>query len=264
MRKPHIIPAIFLLPAAFLLMALCSGFVRPVTCKRTLPLHTAAGFAVVELFTSEGCSSCPPADEAVAKIVRNYPDNVFVLCFHVDYWNSLGWKDIFSSADYTARQRGYAQIFRLNSIYTPQVIVNGLTQFVGSDESRLKTTIGSELNGAKNSEIILHAVSKGGKQIAVSWQIPTAGQTSGKSSLCVALVQLAASSQVLRGENGGKKLHHVNVVRDFKTIRPGPKPDGIVNLTIPDGLTAGDCKVIAFLQDNNSLGISAAAAASVQ
>lgn len=271
MRKLKI-SAIFLLPVAILLIALFSGYRHPavlhVDASRhaalhkpgVLPSHAAAGFAVVELFTSEGCSSCPPADEAVAKIARDYKDNVFVLCFHVDYWNSLGWKDVFSSADYTARQRQYAQIFRLNSIYTPQAVVNGKTQFVGSDESKLKAAIESELSGAKNSELIIHATSKGGKQIDVSWQIPKTSQ----ASVCVALMQLAASSEVLSGENGGKKLHHVHVVRDFKTVRPGSTQNGIVALTFPNGLSAGDCKVVAFLQDNNTLNITSAAATPVQ
>jgi hypothetical protein len=260
MRKQYIIPVIFLLPVAVMLIMVTSGYKHPATGNAAAIHNSAAGFAVVELFTSEGCSSCPPADEAVAKIVRDYKDNVFVLCFHVDYWNSLGWKDIFSSPDYTARQREYAQTFRLNSIYTPQVVVNGKSQFVGSDESRLKAAIGDELSKAKNSEMSIHAVVKDGKQIAVSWQIPNAGQR----SFCVALIQSAATSEVLRGENGGKKLHHVHVVRDFKTIKPGSMPGGIVELTVPAGLTAGDCTVISFLQDKNSLVITAAAATSIK
>lgn len=272
MRKLYFIPIIFLLPVALLLLSMITGFRRPIPGNALLPHlasvhnagvtpnHAASGFAVVELFTSEGCSSCPPADEAVAKIVRDFKDNVFVLCFHVDYWNSLGWKDVFSSPDYTDRQRQYAQTFRLNSIYTPQVVVNGKSQFVGSDESRLKNTIGDQLSGTKNSEMSIHASSKDGKQIAVSWQIPNAGQ----SSFCVALVQSTATSQVLRGENGGKKLHHVNVVRDFKTVKPGSKQGGIIELTIPAGLTAGDCAVISFLQDKNSLVITSAAATAIQ
>src|SRR5947209_3544323 len=88
------------------------------------------GFAVVELFTSEGCSSCPAADETLAKVAREYPENVYVLGFHVDYWDRLGWKDVYSSADYTNRQREYAQQFNLNSIYTPEVVVNGRVEFV--------------------------------------------------------------------------------------------------------------------------------------
>ena len=88
-------------------------------------LMTETGFAVVELFSSEGCSSCPPADELTIKLSKEYKRNVYFLGYHVDYWDHIGWKDKFSKADYTERQRQYAAKFNLNSIYTPQVIVNG-------------------------------------------------------------------------------------------------------------------------------------------
>src|SRR5580765_6254972 len=87
--------------------------------KTDTGIATGNGFAVVELFTSEGCSSCPPADEAVAKILKEYKGNVYVLGYHVDYWNNYGWKDVFSSADYSSRQKNYAKTFQLHSIYTP-------------------------------------------------------------------------------------------------------------------------------------------------
>src|SRR5438132_289864 len=98
------------------------------------------GIAVVELFTSEGCSSCPPADAIAAKITSEFK-NVYVLGFHVDYWNSLGWKDEFSNAAWTNRQQQYASHFELSSIYTPQMVVNGKTELVGSNEQLLRKTI---------------------------------------------------------------------------------------------------------------------------
>src|SRR5882757_10188754 len=94
----------------------------------------ANGFAVVELFTSEGCSSCPSADALVAAVQKENKDQpVYILAFHVDYWDRLGWKDAFSDAAYSDRQRAYASWLRLSSIYTPQVVVNGRKEFVGSD-----------------------------------------------------------------------------------------------------------------------------------
>src|SRR5580765_4213272 len=95
------------------------------------------GFAVIELFTSEGCSSCPPADEAMIDIENEFKKNVYVIGYHVDYWNYLGWKDIFSNAGWTDRQKAYAQELKLNNIYTPQVVINGSSEFVGSDVNRL-------------------------------------------------------------------------------------------------------------------------------
>src|SRR4051812_5442425 len=105
-------------------MFLSYGFNRSSVIK-TDSFVSNTGFAVVELFTSEGCSSCPPAEEAVAGLVKDYTSNVYVVSFHVDYWNYLGWKDEFSSAGFTSRQQQYAAVFNINSIYTPQAIVNG-------------------------------------------------------------------------------------------------------------------------------------------
>src|ERR1700712_5296387 len=99
--------------------------------KHTTTTSGDKGFAVIELFTSEGCSSCPPADAVIAKVEKESADKpIYILAFHVDYWNRLGWKDVFSSAAYSARQNQYAQWLNLSSVYTPQVVVNGRTEFV--------------------------------------------------------------------------------------------------------------------------------------
>src|ERR1700709_1958776 len=104
------------------------------------------GFAVVELFTSEGCSSCPAADDVVAKVQNENNDKpVYILAYHVDYWNRLGWKDVFSDAAYSKRQNQYAAWLNLESIYTPQVVVNGNKEFVGSQESTLRSVIKDDL-----------------------------------------------------------------------------------------------------------------------
>src|ERR1700749_4412386 len=104
------------------------------------------GFAVVELFTSEGCSSCPDADALIARVQQQDKDlPVYVLAYHVDYWNRLGWKDAFSDAAYTDRQKRYASWLKLTSIYTPQVVVNWQTQFVGSEGVTLANSIKTAL-----------------------------------------------------------------------------------------------------------------------
>src|SRR6266487_818356 len=134
------------------------------------------GFAVVELFTSEGCSSCPPADAVIAKLSEEYKCNVYVLGFHVDYWNHLGWKDIFSNAAYTQRQYRYGQIFHLNSVYTPQVVVNGKTEFVGSNENKLRNTITQELKNSPTTNIELTAKSNNNK-INISYRVDKPSNT---------------------------------------------------------------------------------------
>src|SRR4051812_5679316 len=123
MKKLLIIGAVVLFVAVICLSMIRLGNKRP---AQKHP-QSKSGFAVVELFTSEGCSSCPPADEAVANLLASYSANVYVLGFHVDYWNNLGWKDAYSSAGYSQRQQKYGSILHLSSIYTPQAIVNGST-----------------------------------------------------------------------------------------------------------------------------------------
>ena len=114
------------------------------------------GFAVVELFTSEGCSSCPPADAVIAKLEKENTDkSIYILAFHVDYWNRLGWKDVFSSADYSKRQNDYARFLHLQSVYTPQIVVDGKTEFVGSEENTLRAAIHTSLQKTPTAQLNL-------------------------------------------------------------------------------------------------------------
>ena len=172
------------------------------------------GFAVIELFTSEGCSSCPPADKLLETIDKEYAGkNVLVLSYHVDYWNKLGWKDEFSNAENTARQNYYANHFRLNSIYTPQAVVNGTTEFVGSDRNKMTNTI--EQSKKINKTITLSA-SVDNNKVMVDYKV---NDQSGGESMLIALVQKQATTEVKRGENGGRKLHHINIVREFQLVK---------------------------------------------
>jgi len=218
------------------------------------------GFAVVELFTSEGCSSCPPADAVAAKLSEEYKDNVYILGFHVDYWDRLGWKDMFSNASYTKRQYRYGQIFHLNSVYTPQVVVNGKTEFVGSNENRLKNTIAQELKNSPAANIEIVAKSNDKKTINISYKVDNASN----AVLNIVLIQLKAQSSVKRGENKGRILHHANVVRDFKTVNADKDVKGNVDLILPEDLSTKDCKVIAYLQKNDSWQVIAAIETSIQ
>jgi hypothetical protein len=221
-----------------------------------------SGFAVVELFTSEGCSSCPPADKALAQLAGEYPAQVYTLEFHVDYWNRLGWKDIYSDAGYTQRQQQYAQAFKLESIYTPEAVVNGQKEFVGSDQDKLHSIVKEELSATMNVSPDLVATAPAGNKVIVQYTIKDAGAA---TALQIALVQLQASSQVLRGENEGLHLQHIDVVRDFRSmpIHSGAPVSGSVELNIPGGLTAKDFKVIGFLQ-NGSGRITGAGASGIQ
>ncbi|HEY4063938.1 MAG TPA: DUF1223 domain-containing protein [Puia sp.] len=266
MKKIALIPAL-LLPLAGLVAGFAYHTAPGSSCKLVLAagipaFSNTSGFAVVELFTSEGCSSCPPADKALAEAAGEYPTQVYTLEFHVDYWNRLGWKDIYSAAGYTQRQKEYAQAFNLESIYTPEAVVNGQKEFVGSDQDKLNTTIKAELSTTTNIPLGLTAANPAGGKVVVRYDIKDPGAA---TTLQLALVQTQASSQVLRGENQGLHLQHGNVVRDFRSlpIHHGTSFSGNAELTIPEGLTAKGCKVIAFLQ-NGSGRITGAETASLQ
>src|SRR5436305_2977651 len=114
---------------------------------------------VVELFTSQGCSSCPPADALIHSIANDpaMRGRVIPLAFHVDYWDSLGWRDPFSSAEWTQRQARYARTMHLNSAYTPQAVVNGTREFIGSNKSVLKAALEKASNEKPRTEIALTA-----------------------------------------------------------------------------------------------------------
>ena len=127
------------------------GLNKPGNQKTT----TANGFAVLELFTAEGCSSCPPADETMIQLAKEYPENVYILGFHVDYWNYIGWTDSFSSEAFSARQKSYVDKLNTRQVYTPQVIINGKKQFVGSNKSDLISAIRTELDKNTNTEMSL-------------------------------------------------------------------------------------------------------------
>jgi len=205
------------------------------------------GITVVELFTSEGCSSCPSAD-ALAERISGEDSNVFVLAYHVDYWDRLGWKDPFSQLAFSQRQRTYAQQFALESVYTPQVIINGQKEFVGSNEARLRYAIATKLS--KNNLMI--EAKRDGRQVNISYSLsnrPT-------GDLCFAFIQPNTTTKVLKGENGGRQLDHVNVARFLKTIQA--KQSANLDITLPPDLDDTKLNLVVFLQSKN-MEITAAA-----
>ena len=164
---------------------------------------------VVELFTSEGCSSCPPADALLMKLDQDQPvagAEVIVLEEHVDYWEGLGWHDRFSSHQYTERQNGYSRRFNLNDVYTPQMVVDGVEQFVGNDAGKARKTIAQAAQSQKVG-LTLADVTADGHRVTGSVSAAAAAGL-GKGDLFAALVDPTAVTNVKGGENGGKQLHH--------------------------------------------------------
>lgn len=218
------------------------------------------GIAVVELFTSQGCSSCPPADDAlrqIASVAEKSKLPVHVLSFHVDYWNRLGWDDPYSDELFTKRQQAYASAMKSSRVYTPQMIVNGTTEFVGSKKSAAHTAITRSLRTGAAVKVQLE-VKKGedGHSLDVTYAL--AGSLRSKV-LNLAAVQTPDANAVPRGENSGRQLSHVNVVRAFQTL-PIEQTKGSAKLAIPDDLDPSEVKLIAYVQDPRSLSIVGAAA----
>jgi|SRR5579863_305880 len=233
-----------------IIQVLFCSYKKAITLKKYTPVPE--GFALVELFTSEGCSSCPPADEAVGRL-NGWKKNVYVLSFHVDYWNYLGWNDVFSNAEYSSRQQNYGDLFHLSSIYTPQIVVNGRTQFVGSDEAKLRTTIENDLNEIPKTELQIKVQPGGKNQIAVLWTT----NPNPELKIFLALVQNFTKDHIQRGENKGQTLNHYFTVRDFQSL-PLNSGSNTAFLNIPVGLQLSDCSVIAFLQNPRTGHVAAA------
>ena len=181
----------------------------------TKPAETKAKPTVlVELFTSEGCSSCPPADRVLSQLEKQQPNGnaeIITLALHVDYWNYLGWKDEFSSKQFSERQSGYAERFKLDSIYTPQMVVDGQTQFVGSNLDTANKAISDSAKMNKADIEISHANDK--LKVKIS-DAPTHDE----SYVWLAIAEDDLKTNVRRGENGGKTLDHVSVVREMKLL----------------------------------------------
>jgi hypothetical protein len=204
------------------------------------------GFAVVELFTSEGCSSCPPADELVAKIQKESAGKpVYILAYHVDYWNHLGWKDQFSSADFSKRQHDYANYLHLQSVYTPQIVVNGKTEFVGSEEGALRNAIRASLQRGSSAGVDLSILKENKNQVSLKYTVEGVDKN---TVLFVALLQKSGQTKVMRGENGGHTLSHVQIVRRLQRVTLNAN-SGVENITLPQAFDSRNWEVIAFLQN---------------
>jgi len=218
------------------------------------------GFAVVELYTSEGCSSCPPADELAAKIEKESKNEpVYILAYHVDYWNRLGWKDQFSSADFSKRQNDYAGYLHLQSVYTPQVIVNGSREFVGSEEGTLRNAIKAGLQKDATAKLDLNVVNIDQGKASLKYAVEGADKN---SVLMVTVLQKAATSKVAAGENSGRTLSHVQIVRKLQTV-PLSNAGGQASITLPKEFDAQSWEVIGFLQNKTNGAITGAARAMI-
>ncbi|NMN36204.1 DUF1223 domain-containing protein [Pedobacter sp. SG918] len=212
------------------------------------------GFAVLELFTSEGCSSCPPAEELLAKIEKeSNGKSVYVLGYHVDYFDNLGWKDVFGSPENTKRQKKYSAWLNAQ-VYTPQLVINGAQEFIGSDESDVRNAINKQLLNTQHKASLAFNTKRDGEVLTINYE---AKDTQASDDLLFALVQKSGSTDVQRGENAGLKLSHVQIVRKTLTLSLKDAKSGTVVLNIPRGSSAEKWEVIGMVQHKTTGAISA-------
>lgn len=209
---------------------------------------------LVELFTSEGCSSCPPADTFLQALDRQIipGTQTIVLSEHVDYWNHLGWRDPYSSRFYSDRQSAYARRFGLDGPYTPQMVVDGAREFVGSDRRQAEKAFAEVVNAPKLAVHLSNLALRpdGTLQAHVETASLPASQKPAEVYVVVALNH--AQSQVARGENAGHSLNHVAValnVTQVGTVRSGRAFSQDFHLKLTPGLDPTNLRVVAFLQE---------------
>ena len=208
--------------------------------------------AVLELFTSEGCSSCPPADNLLPELAK-LDSNVMILSFHVDYWNRLGWEDPFSNAAYSERQRQYGSQFHLESIYTPQLVVNGEYELVGSSRKEATQTIQKALTEKAAVKIIIDKVKNDAGKLLVDCR---AEGDLKRIDLVAAFVQKQAAINVKAGENRGAKLSHTNVVRAF--VKQKAAASDSFTLEVPASIAGDNWQLIVYAQQRDDLKITGA------
>jgi hypothetical protein len=229
---------------------------------------------VVELFTSEGCSSCPPADELLARLEKTQPVSnarVIALEEHVDYWNQLGWNDRFSNALFRGRQNDYARFFRTENIYTPQMIVNGQAEFVGDDAPRAQQEI-SKAAVDPAFQIRLKPDRSPGNPELTELAVRLKNLRRGRSeaaTVYLAVTESRLSSTVMAGENAGRQLSHAAVVRSFGVIgKWDPKGlnevELLPTLKIPGEWKRENLRFVVFVQEKNSQRITGAAVAELR
>ncbi len=208
-----------------------------------IPAAAAERPIVVELFTAQGCSSCPPADELLNDFARTRPD-LLPLSFHVDYWNRLGWNDPFSSPEATERQRVYASRATDPTLFTPEMVVDGTTSVIGSDANQVDEALDAAADAAVTLAPVTLAATPGGVVITV-------GAGTGRADIVLIGFDRSRTTAVRRGENVGRTLTESNIVRSIDTVgswtgsaltltqkRPAGQAMAVL-LTAPDGRIVG-------------------------
>jgi len=232
---------------------------------------SAPRVVIVELFTSEGCSSCPPADALLKQLSEHQSvqgAQIVALEEHVDYWNHLGWKDPYSSIEFTQRQGDYAQVFGTDGVYTPQMVVDGQNEFVGSRSLAAKEAIEKAANRPKAEIALVPSANSSPGKPAFEVQVKSLDGISvhGESELWLAVTEKGLQTDVKAGENSGETLKHAAVVRSLRridTIRDLAGYHNQIQFALDAGWKKENLAVVLFLAEKNSRKIIGAVATSL-
>ena len=215
-------------------------------------------FAVAELFTSEGCKTCPPADQVLSELkaeAEKNKQNIYFLEFHVDYWNRQGWKDPFSKNQFTLRQENYSRVLPGKEMYTPQMVINGEAELTGSDKKATKEAIQKALGKAAAVTVMIQSKVLQNDTLVISYSLSKADKN---SSVKIAITEDHLVSSVARGENEGKKLTHDAVVRIFYSSQAA-ELNGDIRIPLKGFIPKPGMKLVAFVQNKQTMIITGAA-----
>lgn len=221
------------------------GITLSVSNSTKVPTKNTA--VVLQLFTSQGCSSCPRADDFLETIKKEYAtENVFVLSYHVDYWNYLGWKDPFSKPEYTNLQYKYGKKFNSNRVYTPQLIVNGKEHFVGSSKRKITKSITNNLKLESTNGLFFENITKEFNKISFDYKV--SGKIASKK-LQIALVLENEITKVKRGENTNRTISNSNIVIHTLT-KSITNLSGNLTIKVPENYkNKENLTIIGFIED---------------
>jgi hypothetical protein len=204
--------------------------------------------AVVELFTSQGCSSCPPADKIIGEMAKD--PSVIALSMPIDYWDYLGWKDTLADARFSARQKAYSQMRGDREVYTPQVVVNGSVHVIGSDRAGIESAIGSTRKADSVMSVPV-TMTLAGKQITVSVAASSKGPAAMHGEVWICSIAKVIPISIGRGENSGRELTYYNVVRNLLKVGDWNGSSGSWTVPLENISRDGVDAAVVYVQDGN-------------
>lgn len=203
---------------------------------------------MVELFTSQGCSSCPPADKIIGELAKD--PSVIALSMPIDYWDYLGWKDTLADSRFSARQKAYSQVRGDRDVYTPQVVVNGSVHLIGSDRAGIEGAIGATKKDAGVMSVPV-TMTLSGKQLNVSVAASSKGPTASHGEVWICSISKAVPIAIKRGENRGQEVTYHNVVRTLLKVGDWNGSSGSWTVPLENISREGVDAAVVYVQDGN-------------